>query len=177
MSAVDKARLRELAEGVTHWGSSFTHAWPSDPDFNDSWTVGSVDEDGNQYPIIEVDADFYDAAGDSEKLARFFTAANPATVLALLDECENYRFAFNEWHEKTEWIQKTATPAELGKHRADVMADRINKAREMNDQLREIAMRLVDLQNSGRSAKDSFGLWNEVADQARQVLGLEVRNG
>lgn len=80
--------LRELAEGVKHWGNSVADAWPADPDFNDSWVAGAIDEDGNKYPVIEVDADQYDAPGDSERLARFFTAANPATVLTLLDEIE-----------------------------------------------------------------------------------------
>lgn len=91
MSKVDKQQLRELAEDVSLWGSSLSHAWPSDPDFNDAWTVGSIDEDGNEYPVIEVDADCYDAPGDSEKLARFAVAASPATVLALLDEIEALR--------------------------------------------------------------------------------------
>lgn len=84
----NKQQLREQAESVMHWSSSLTAAWPSDPDFTDAWTVGTIDEDGNRYPVIEVDADQYDAPGDSERLARFFTAANPATVLALLDDVE-----------------------------------------------------------------------------------------
>lgn len=33
--------------------------------------------------------------------------------------------ALDEWIEKTEWLQKTATPAELGMHRADVLAKRL----------------------------------------------------
>lgn len=96
-------QLRELAEGVKHWGSSIADAWPSDPDSNDTWSAGAIDEDGNKYPVIEVDADQYNAPGDSERLARFFTAANPATVLALLDayealqvECAQLRAAMQE---------------------------------------------------------------------------------
>jgi len=81
-------QLREMAEDVAHWGISIADAWPSDPDFNDSWAAGTIDEDGNKFPVIEVDVDQYDAPGDSEKLARFFTAASPATVLILLDEIE-----------------------------------------------------------------------------------------
>lgn len=85
----NKQQLRERAESVMHWSSSLTAAWPSDPDFNDVWAVGAIDEDGNRYPVIEVDAaDQYDAPGDSERLARFFTTANPATVLTLLDDVE-----------------------------------------------------------------------------------------
>lgn len=83
--------LRELAEGVKHWGNSVADAWPSDPDYNDTWSAGAIDGDGNKYPVLEVDADQYDAPGDSERLARFFTAANPATVLALMDEIDLLR--------------------------------------------------------------------------------------
>ncbi|MBB6578979.1 putative membrane protein [Comamonas odontotermitis] len=32
---------------------------------------------------------------------------------------------FDEWLAKTEWVQRTAKPSELGLHRADVMANRI----------------------------------------------------
>lgn len=84
----NKSQLRELAEGVRHWGKSLTDVWPAEPDFTDAYQAGAIDEDGNRYPVIDVDAWQYDAPGDSEKLARFFTAATPAAVLALLDEVE-----------------------------------------------------------------------------------------
>lgn len=32
--------------------------------------------------------------------------------------------ALNEWLDKTEWVQKTAHPSELGMHRADVIKAR-----------------------------------------------------
>lgn len=35
--------------------------------------------------------------------------------------------AFDIWQEKTEWVQKTAQPGELGMHRADVLKERIEK--------------------------------------------------
>ena len=34
--------------------------------------------------------------------------------------------ALREWLEKTEWVQQTGTPAELGMHRADVLRARID---------------------------------------------------
>lgn len=52
---------------------------------------------------------------------------------ALLDEIERLRrveFAFNEWIEKTEWVQTTTEARELGKHRADVLRERIERLRE-----------------------------------------------
>lgn len=35
--------------------------------------------------------------------------------------------AFDIWQEKTEWVQKTAQPGELGMHRADALKARIEK--------------------------------------------------
>lgn len=49
---------------------------------------------------------------------------------------EGIRYAYMEWQDKTEWVQETATPSELGKHRADVMRERIAKAEAERDQLR-----------------------------------------
>lgn len=40
-------------------------------------------------------------------------------------ELERFKAAYEEWHEKTEWVQETATYKELGKHRADVLRERI----------------------------------------------------
>lgn len=36
-----------------------------------------------------------------------------------------YKSAFDEWIEKTEWVQKTVQPHELGYHRADILRMRI----------------------------------------------------
>ena len=33
--------------------------------------------------------------------------------------------AYHEWQDKTEWVQKTAQPSEMGMHRADVLRQRI----------------------------------------------------
>lgn len=37
----------------------------------------------------------------------------------------DYKVAFDEWIEKTEWVQKTVQPHELGYHRADILRMRI----------------------------------------------------
>ncbi|HCJ7694134.1 TPA: ead/Ea22-like family protein [Citrobacter freundii] len=58
---------------------------------------------------------------------RFAATATPLTVLALLDELEalqSFRTAFNEWHDKTEWVQgdnRFDVIKPWGKHRADVL--------------------------------------------------------
>ena len=36
-----------------------------------------------------------------------------------------YKAAYDEWQEKTEWVQQTATYDELGMHRADILKQRI----------------------------------------------------
>ncbi|MDD2728207.1 hypothetical protein [Malikia sp.] len=41
-----------------------------------------------------------------------------------------------EWLDKTEWVQKTSQPNELGKHRADVIKQRIDRLLAENEQLR-----------------------------------------
>lgn len=45
-------------------------------------------------------------------------------------------FAFNEWHDKTDWVQETAQALELGMHRADVLRARIEALDAENKALR-----------------------------------------
>jgi hypothetical protein len=40
-------------------------------------------------------------------------------------ELEQYRKSWYEWSEKTDWVQETAEPKELGMHRADILRKRI----------------------------------------------------
>jgi hypothetical protein len=47
---------------------------------------------------------------------------------------------------------------------------------EQRDQLLELLMRLVDLQNSGRGPIRSYELWNDLVNEARPLLGLEMRH-
>jgi hypothetical protein len=44
---------------------------------------------------------------------------------AELRRLHQHELAQIEWLEKTEWVQKSARPSELGKHRADVISARI----------------------------------------------------
>jgi len=39
----------------------------------------------------------------------------------------HYKKALDAWFEKTEWVQETAKPKELGMHRADVLKQRIHE--------------------------------------------------
>ncbi|WP_313135634.1 hypothetical protein [Stutzerimonas nitrititolerans] len=60
---------------VRHWEKSLTAAWPADETHpQDEWVIGAIDEDGNKYEVITVDAYQYDAPGASEKIARALIA-------------------------------------------------------------------------------------------------------
>lgn len=62
-----------------------------------------------------------------EAQRKFYAAATPLVIRALLDELEalqSFRTAFNEWHDKTEWVQgdkRFDVIKPWGKHRADVL--------------------------------------------------------
>jgi len=47
---------------------------------------------------------------------------------ALAEQEPNYKKALEVWLDKTEWIQETVKPHELGMHRADVLKQRIQEA-------------------------------------------------
>lgn len=49
-----------------------------------------------------------------------------AALEMLIRQHDNYKFSFEQWHEKTQWVQDTSESHELGKHRADVLKDRID---------------------------------------------------
>ena len=60
---------------VSHWDKSLATAWPADEqDAQGAWIIGAIDEDDNKYEVITVEADQYDAPGDSEKIARALIA-------------------------------------------------------------------------------------------------------
>jgi hypothetical protein len=46
---------------------------------------------------------------------------------------EKLNSALNAWHEKTDWVQETAQPLELGMHRADVLKQRIERLRAIEE--------------------------------------------
>ncbi|WOB24763.1 MULTISPECIES: hypothetical protein [Xanthomonas] len=59
-------------------------------------------------------------------MARDAVAAAHALLAALSHGTQDqYKAAYEEWMDKTEWVQKSATYKELGMHRADVLRVRI----------------------------------------------------
>jgi DNA repair ATPase RecN len=64
-----------------------------------------------------------------------------SAVTAERDRLQQFEAAYNEWHDKTEWVQKTAEAHELGKHRADVLKDRVDQLQAEVEALRKDAER------------------------------------
>ena len=87
---IDYIELKRLAEATNGW-DNLKSCWPEeteDGDLEVNWFVGAVTEDDDKYPIIEINTAQYDALEDAGRLARFYAAANPDTVLSLLDQIE-----------------------------------------------------------------------------------------
>ena len=49
---------------------------------------------------------------------------------------DKYKEAYLEYHNKTEWVQETGTSKEWGKHRADILRERIEALQEENAELK-----------------------------------------
>jgi hypothetical protein len=89
------------------------------------------------------------------------------TIEALNDKVTRTLAALDEWHSKTDWVQETAQPLELGMHRADVLKQRIEhlKASIALDKMAENAREL------GLSYDDEpkIGCVNHDCDQCKAV--------
>ena len=55
---------------------------------------------------------------------------------AELRRLHRFELACNLWHEKTDWVQETIQPRELGMHRADVLKQRIERLQTENESLK-----------------------------------------
>ncbi|HHW2622887.1 TPA: hypothetical protein ACUT60_002774 [Pseudomonas aeruginosa] len=80
------AELEQAAIEIKGWNlvDAFRYADPCIEDAEDEeWYVGSIDEDGNQYPVMEVNAHQYDSQ-DSELLAHYYGLCNRESILGLI---------------------------------------------------------------------------------------------
>ncbi|WP_182341960.1 hypothetical protein [Comamonas koreensis] len=121
-------------------------------------------------------ADWIDSDFDpDEMLERGYDA-----IAAELRRLSKVEAAFKEWIEKTDWVQRTAKPAELGVHRADVLASRIaamdaeiRVTNDMNQQLRDqntaVDAACAALEKAGIEAA------NRAAAAEQQVTALTQR--
>lgn len=62
------------------------------------------------------------------------------------EHLRRFELANNLWHEKTDWVQETVRPLELGRHRGDVLKQRIERLHAVNAELLE-ALKLAVRQN------------------------------
>lgn len=79
-------------------------------------------------PGAELELIWGQAMGDPESVPGYVKAqvdALRAQVEALTDGLICKEAALIEWFDKTDWVSKTAKPSELGKHRADVLRERV----------------------------------------------------
>jgi len=101
-------------------------------------------------------------------------------IAAELRRLSKVEAAFKEWVDKTDWVQRTAKPAELGVHRADVLANRIaaleaelKDTNDMNQQLRDqntaVDAACAALEKAGIEAA------NRAATAEQQVTALTQR--
>jgi hypothetical protein len=71
--------------------------------------------------IVERNADAYEKVPSVSRTLL-------AEIERLREEVEKYKAAWTEYNDRTEWVQQTAKPEELGMHRADVLRMRIETA-------------------------------------------------
>lgn len=73
---------------------------------------------------LKVYEDLGDAGSDVQLLRTGYAAAR-LEIESLKSERDRFRAAYHEWSDKTEWVRKSTTLNELGKHLADVLRERI----------------------------------------------------
>ena len=131
------------------------------------------------------------AFGSDETVAnaRLIAAANPSAISELLDRLEateeerdGLHHCFNEWIDKTEWVQRginkgTISPKYLGLHRADVIASLLGAAEKERDALRsknhQYEERLRKILEEPENTMSNSKALAEVIRQARLALGVK----
>lgn len=90
----DYKALRQLIEEM--------QGWPNEAHFNHKgvWFVGTTDEDGEEYPVVEIGTAWYNLPEYAEKMAEYYASVNPRTVKKLLDELEEFKQANQRLSEK-----------------------------------------------------------------------------
>jgi hypothetical protein len=99
---------------------------------------------------------------------------------ALAESEPNYKKALEVWLDKTEWVQETVKPHELGMHRADVLKQRIEATLAQPEQDVGI-IRYADISvgkiihNSSPPQRTWVGLTDEEVTQIIE-MGLGIRD-
>lgn len=90
----------------------------------------------------------------------------------------DYKAAYYEFIEKTEWVQQTVQPHELGLHRADILKDRI-KALESRNACDWVPIEFADKDGKAIYVWDGWELVEAYWDVGiyKEVSSWCVRNG
>lgn len=96
---IDTKELRRLAQAVSGWGNC-NQTWLDQSEDVPAVVVGHIGEDGETYPVVTIDCDQYYAADQSLPLGKFYTAANPAAVIEILDRLEAAEKAVAEAYQR-----------------------------------------------------------------------------
>lgn len=100
--------------------------------------------------VAEQDRPWDPRLGMTDVEMAYAQSASPSKVLELIAALSSVtaerdmlrgtvEATYNEWLDKTEWVQKTAKAHELGKHRADVLKERVDKLQSEVESLRKDA--------------------------------------
>jgi hypothetical protein len=105
-------------------------------------------------------------------------AAELRTLRAETERLQRFEAAFNEWHDKTEWVQAESPSLSakyLGCHRADVMRDLIESLRAENAELRKDAGRYRWLRNQSMEYRQNgpAAIMAEVSGEKGTFLELD----
>lgn len=82
---------------------------------------------------------------------------------AELRRLHQFEVSHAEWSEKTEWVQDTVQPKELGRHRADVIKQRFDHLDAINAELVAALQGMVNIASDSRGVA-GYHRNGEVAD-------------
>ena len=146
---IDTTKLRELAQKATPgpWTQWNGHGWVS-AGIPESNTKGSMIGAGGQICETECD-DFSDA--QNRRNAAYIAAANPATVLQLLDEID--RLQVNEFFQPDQTL-------EHAKERIDALEQQLNEAAQCIANQSQTIARLLEIEKAARNLQKAKGRHN-----------------
>lgn len=98
--------------------------------------------------------DLEQARKEGFEVRALYTA--PDALQAEVERLKHFEAAYKEWSDKTDWVQESAEVRELGKHRADVMRERIERLQEEKDSAIRILARQIDKFRAALIERDAF---------------------
>lgn len=164
MSNIDKRALREAAERATP-GRWEYHPGNTSIEYN----VDSMDED--QGSIVYVDSgDFTQKQTDLNGV--FIAAANPATVLALLDELEHYK---SREERVTKLVLDNSTSWDVLYEKLEAAEKRIAEQREYYEGvIADGGKRIAELEKGHQEAAKQINSWRRLAKQNIAERGKDI---